>query len=420
MLPVKASSGGGKRPVSRTLLDGAKVIDVRTGQSEPAQILIEGERIVAVGARDDFGHDPAPAVLDIQGKTVMPGFANNHVHVGWSGMGWDGGPMGILRDQALNDSDGINGVKATVNLHRSLRAGLTALRDLGMNNSAFDAKDALKRGLIKGPRLFIAGKAIMCTGGHTWWCGREADGADGLRQAVREQVKGGADHIKLIANEATAQFTVEELTAAADEAHRLGRRVTAHATIPQAIRNVVAAGLDSIEHGGVAEDEVIETIVQRGMIVVPTLSPNVLQTERGPALGMPPEVVEARKRRFEKSPPGNGLTKMRRAGVKFAFGTDAGSPCVPHDEILGEIRALLALQIVTGPLDILRMLTIHSAELRGDADRLGTVEAGKLADLVILDGDPLTDIEAIGRVRHVFLGGEHLVQEGEFRAWYSW
>jgi imidazolonepropionase-like amidohydrolase len=401
------------------MLHGGTVIDVRTGRANHVDVLIDGEIIAAIGAPDAFGHAEEPTTIDITGMVLLPGFSNNHVHVGWSGLGWDGGPTGILRDQALYDSDGINGVKAAVNLHRSLRVGLTSLRDLGMNNSAFDAKEALRRGMVKGPRLYIAGKAIMCTGGHTWWCGCEADGPDGVRQAVREQVKRGADHIKMIANEATPQFTPEELGAAADEARRWGRRITAHATIPQAIRNVVQAHLDSVEHGGLADDDVLETMATRGMIVVPTLSPSVLQTERGPALGMPPEVVAARKRRFEKTPPGAGLAQMRRAGIKFAFGTDAGSPCVPHNEILGEMRALLAYDVVTRPLDVIQMLTINSAELRGDLDRVGTVEEGKLADLVVVAGDPLTDIDAMAKVRHVFLGGDHVVREGEMSSWYA-
>jgi imidazolonepropionase-like amidohydrolase len=111
---------------------------------------------------------------------------------------------------------------------------------------------------------------------------------------------------------------------------------------------------------------------------------------------------------------------MRAAGITFAFGTDAGSPCVPHDEILGEMHALLAHEVVTTPLDIVRMLTINSAVLRGDAERLGTVEQGKLADLVVVDGDPLTDIDALAKVRHVFVGGEHLVRDGEASQWYTW
>ena len=320
--------------MARVVLAGGFVLNVRTGNRDRADVLIDGNRIAGVGVVADVAKESDVSRVDIPGQTVLPGFSNNHVHVGWSGMGWDGGPTGILRDEALRDSDGINGIKAAANLRKSLRVGLTALCDLGMNMSAFDAKESLRRGLIKGPRLYIAGKAIMCTGGHTWWCGQEADGTDGIRAAVRAQIKAGADHIKIIANERTPQYTLDELRAAANEAHTFGKRITAHASIPQAIRNVVEAGFDSIEHGGPVDDDVLTRIVDRKMIVVPTFSPRVLQTERGPARGMPAAVAAARRRQAEQSPPGAFLVKMREAGVKFAFGTDAGSPCVPHDEIM--------------------------------------------------------------------------------------
>ena len=406
--------------MARVLLAGGFVVDVRTGSRDRADILIEGNRIARVGLATGTAKDPDAPRIDVRGQTVLPGFSNNHVHVGWSGQGWDGGPTGILRDEALHDSDGINGIKAAANLRKSLRVGLTALRDLGMNMSAFDAKEALRRGLIKGPRLFIAGKAIMCTGGHTWWCGQEADGPDGVRAAVRAQIKEGADHIKIIANERTPQYTPDELRAAAEEAHAFGKRITAHASIPQAIHNVVEAGFDSIEHGGPVDDGDLERIVDRKMIVVPTFSPRVLQTERGPARGMPAAVAAARRAQAEQSPPGAFLAKMREAGVKFAFGTDAGSPCVPHDEIMSEMESLLKYRAVTTPLEVIRMLTINSADLRGDADRLGSVDDGKVADLAVVDGDPLADVHVLGTVRHVFVNGEHLVKDGELEDWYEW
>ena len=396
------------------------MLDVRAGTRTAADVLVEGNRIARIARPGELGASADPAKLNVEGQTVLPGFSNNHVHVGWSGMGWDGGPTGILREESLHDSDGINAIKAAANLRKSLRVGLTALRDLGMRMSAFDAKEALRRGLLKGPRLFIAGKAIMCTGGHTWWCGWEADGADGIRAAVREQVKLGADHIKIIANERTPQYTVDELRAAADEAHRLGRRITAHASIREAIQNVVAAGFDSIEHGGPVDDDVLAQIVERRIFVVPTFSPRVLQTERGPKRGMPADVAATRRKQAEQTPPGAFLRRMHEAGVKFAFGTDAGSPCVPHDEIMGEMEALLRYEAVNTPLDVIQMLTINSAELRGDADRLGTVEEGKLADIITVEGNPLADIRVLGKVRHVFVDGTHLVDNGELRDWYSW
>lgn len=400
----------------RKLLTGGRVVDVRTGETTVQDVLLDGDRIGAVGE----GEGGEVESIDISGKTLLPGLSNNHVHLGWSGMGWDGGPQGILKDQALIDGDGFNAIKAYANLRKSVKVGLTSIRDLGMNNSGFDAKEALERGLVKGPRLEIAGQALMITGGHTWWCGYEVDGVDGMRRAVREQYKRGADIIKIMASEHTPQFTLDELKAATDEAHTLGMKITTHATIPQAIRNVVEAGFDSIEHGGPCDPDVIELIAERGIFVVPTNSPFVLQTNRGPERGMPEHVVAERKRRWAAAPRTDPLIEMHKAGVKFAFGTDAGSPCVEHDVIVPEMETLLEYGVVDTPLEVIQMLTINGAELRGHDANVGTIEVGKYADLIVVDGNPLEDITAFGNIVHVFVGGDQLVTNGEMTDWFDW
>ena len=250
-----------------------------------------------------------------------------------------------------------------------------------------------------------------------WWCGREADGEAEVTQAVREQIKNGASWIKVMASERLPQYSPAELRAMSDETHLHGKHITAHATIPDAIRNVVDAGFDCIEHGGPADDDVLEEIVRKGIFVVPTLSPMFLQTERGPAAGMPEHVVEARKKRFAANPPGDGPRRMAEAGVKMAFGTDAGSPCVPHDEILAEMQKLIETGIAKRPLDVIQMLTVNSAELLRESENFGTVEAGKYADLVVVEGNPVGDnIDDIANVRHVFLGGKRVFGGGRAAA----
>jgi imidazolonepropionase-like amidohydrolase len=392
----------------RSMLQGGRVMDVRTGKVAPGDVLIEDERIVAVGRSPEFGSDNGAAVIDVTGLTVMPGLANNHVHLGWDGLGWDGGPFGTLRDQGVNDSRAITALKSAVNLRKSLSVGLTAIRDLGMNLSNIDAAEAMSRDIVAGPRLYHTGRAIMCTGGHTWWCGREADGVAEVTQAVREQIKNGASWIKVMASERLPQYSPAELRAMSEETHLHGKHITAHATIPAAIRNVVDAGFDCIEHGGPADDDVLEEIVRKDIFVVPTLSPMFLQTERGPAAGMPEHVVEARKKRFAANPPGDGPRRMAEAGVKLAFGTDAGSPCVPHDEILAEMQKLLETGIAKRPLDVIQMLTVNSAELLRESQNFGAVEPGKFADLVVVEGNPVENIDDIANVRHVFLGGRRV------------
>ena len=294
-------------------------------------------------------------------------------------------------------------------MRRSLEAGLTGVRDLGMNDAGFIALDLQRRGLALGPRLYISGKAICMTGGHTWWCCREADGPDGVRQAVREQVRGGAVVIKMMASERRPQFTFEELKAAAEETHSLGCKITAHATLPVAIDNVLNAGYDCIEHGGPFSDEQIERMLEAGTMVVTTLSPGFLQAEHGLKYGMTPENVAARRERL-KNPVNAILTgKAGRAGVKLAFGTDAGSPAVPHNNIADEFRLLVEVGVVDSVKDVLLMATRNSAELNGVADTLGTLEPGKLADVILINGNPLENVHDIRNVEQVFIDGQRLL-----------
>jgi imidazolonepropionase-like amidohydrolase len=291
-----------------------------------ASLLIEGNKITAVGPSDSVSAPPDAQVVDVTGKFVMPGMFNNHAHLGWDG-------ARDLKLQGTQDAEYVTTAVVVMNLRRSLEAGLTGVRDLGMNDAGFIAVDLKKRGLAIGPRLYPCGKAICMTGGHTWWCCREADGPDGVRQAVREQVKGGAVVIKMMASERKPQFTVEELKAAADEIHNFGYKITAHATLPQAVDNVLDAGYDCIEHGAAFSDEQVERMLEAGTFVVTTLSPGFLQAEHGLKYGMTPEQVQARRERL-KNPVRAILTgNAGRAGVKLAFGTDAGSPAVPHNNI---------------------------------------------------------------------------------------
>jgi imidazolonepropionase-like amidohydrolase len=278
-----------------------------------------------------------------------------------------------------------------------------------MNDAGFIARDLQRRDLAIGPRLYITGRAICMTGGHTWWCCREADGPAGVRQAIREQVKGGAVAIKMMASGRWPQFSLEELQAAADEAHSTGIKITAHATIPQAIDNVLDAGFDCIEHGGAFSDEQIERMVKAGTFVVPTLSPGFLQAERGMDYGMSLAQVQARRERIKNPIRAVRTGEAGRAGVTLAFGTDAGSPAVPHHNIADEFKLLLRVGVVDSVKDILIMATQNSAELNGVADSLGTLEVGKLADLVVIDGNPIENVDDIANVEQVFLGGEHLI-----------
>lgn len=386
-----------------TLLRNGTLFDGTGSDAKPGHsLLIEEDKITAVGPTDAVSAPEGATVVELDGKFVMPGMFNNHAHLGWDG-------ARDLELQGKTDTDVVTTGVVIMNLRRSLEAGLTGVRDLGMNNAAFIAVEMKKRGLAVSPRLYICGKAICITGGHTWWACREADGADGVRQAVREQIKMGASWIKLMASERTPQFTVEELRAATEEAHSHNVKITAHATMPQAIDNVLEAGLDCIEHGGPFSDEQIERVKEAGMYVVPTLSPGFLQAEHGMKYGMTQEEVNRRRERL-KDPVNARLTgKAGRAGVPLAFGTDAGSPAVPHNDIVDECKLLLKVGVVDSPMDVLLMLTRNSAQLHGVIDTLGTLEAGKLADVVVIDGNPLEEMGDIANVEQVYLDGERVI-----------
>lgn len=389
--------------MSAILLKNGTLFDGTGADASPnTSLLIEGNKISAVGPADSVSAPPEAQVVDVTGKFVMPGMFNNHAHLGWDG-------ARDLELQGTQDPEYVTTAVVIMNMRRSLEAGLTGVRDLGMNDAGFIAVDLQKRGLAIGPRLYPCGKAICMTGGHTWWCCREADGPDGVRQAVREQVKGGAVLIKMMASGRVPEFTLEELKAAAEEMHNFGYKITAHATRPQAVDNVLAAGYDCIEHGAAFSDEQVERMLKAGTFVVTTLSPGFLQAEHGLKYGMTQEQVQARRKRLEN--PVNAILtgKAGRAGVPLALGTDAGSPAVPHNNIADEFRLLLEVGVVDSVKDILLMATRNSAELNDVADTLGTLEVGKLADVVVINGDPTKNVKDIRNVEQVYIDGQQLL-----------
>ena len=321
----------------------------------------------------------------------------------------------------MYDSDGINAIKAVANLRKSLQVGFTALRDLGMNNSQFDAKEALTRGMVRGPRLFIAGKAIMCTGGHTWWCGREADGPGRGRPRcrARAEVQARRSPASIHGKGVRRSSAARKLRTAANE-HLLGQRCRRTDACPERCATSLTRWTGSEAGRWWPTTTILATMAERGVMVVPTLSPGVMQTERGPARGMPEHTAVMRRERMTKNPPGAALRKMREGGRCFPPSAPTGSPYIKHNQIMGEMQALLKYGVVNTPLDVIQMLTVNSAKLRGDEKDLGTVETGKLADLVVIGGDPVDSISALGNVRHVFVGGEQLVTDGQLTDWYSW
>lgn len=358
--------------------------------------------IESVGATADLGSGAEGAtILGEPGMTVIPGLFNNHAHLAWDG-------ANDLATQALEDSPEISAYKCAANMQRSLRAGVTTVRDLGMNKTNLVAKQAVAQGIIRGPKLLVCGEAIVQTGGHTYWCCREASGPADMRRAVREQVRGGADLIKIMGCHDTLEFTDEELDAVVDETHRNGLKITAHATYDACIRRMLEHGVDTIEHGGAMTDETIQLLLDCGTYIVTTFAPIVMQAEQGEAWGVPAWKVAERKKAVADRSRYDGLVNAAKAGIPIVFGTDAGSPVVPHDVIAPELKFMVKLGICPDNEDALHSITSRSARMNGVTDR-GVLEPGLAADVVLLHGDPLVDLDAIEHVEAVFLDGARVV-----------
>lgn len=369
---------------------------------EDGFVEVIGGKITRVGSRAEMG-TPSVAITDTGGKTIMPGLIQSHGHLSWDG-------VHELSFQSMYDSPEIRAYKAAGNMLKSLRAGVTLVRDLGVHNANLFAKQAVAQGFFPGPRLLVSGESIIQTGGHTYWVCREASGADEMRRAVRDQVKGGADLIKIMACHDTLEFTDAELEAVIDEARRNRLPITAHATYDACIRRVAEFGVDCVEHGGSMSDETIQILLDKKIPIVTTFSALVMQAKPdiAKAFGIPEwKVLERQKAVGDKS-RFDGLVRAAKAGVPIVFGTDAGSPAVEHNVIAPELAFMVEVGVCPNNLDALRAITIRGAQLSKMDKKIGTVEAGKEADLIVVDGKPDEDLYALERVEMTFIAGKRM------------
>ena len=368
---------------------------------EDGFIEIKEDKIEAVGIASELGSRAKDAIDT--GGSILPGMFNSHAHLAWDG-------IHDLARQSMDDSPEISAYKSAGNMLISLRAGITTVRDLGMNTANIFSKQAVEQGIFPGPRLLITGEAIIQTGGHTYWCCREASGADEMRRAVREQVRAGADLIKIMACHDTLELTDEELDAVIDESHRNGLPITAHATRNDAIARVVRAGIDCVEHGGRRTDDTIQLLLERDVPIVTTFAPLVMQSQAEIArqYGIPEWKIEERQRAVADSGRYESLVKAANAGVVIGFGTDAGSPVVPHSVVAPEMKFMVKLGVVKDNYGALRSATSVAANINGLDEELGTLEAGKVADVVFVEGNPIDNLDALENVTATFVAGKQL------------
>jgi len=398
------------RPLFETnkenILFKLRVIEPKTRKViENGFVEIEDGKISKVGELSDLTDTQNnKKVVELKDHSILPGLMNSHAHLAWDG-------THDLAQQSMDDSVEISAYKSCANMLKSLRAGITLVRDLGMNKSNIFAKQAVEQGIYPGPRLKICGEAIVQTAGHTYWCCREASGPDEMRRAVREQVGAGADLIKIMACHDTLEFTDEELSAVIDETHRNGLYITAHATFNDAIDRVVDFGIDCIEHGGPMTDSTIDKVAKKNIPICTTFSPVVMQSnaEIARQYNIPEWKIKERQKIVKDKSRFESLVKAKKAGIEIIFGTDAGSPVVPHDAIVPEMKFMIDLGVVEDNLDAIQSATYRAAKVNKIDDKIGSLEIGKEADLIIVDGKPDKNIDDLSKIKQVYINGNRLI-----------
>jgi imidazolonepropionase-like amidohydrolase len=381
------------------VLTNLTIIDGTGAAPVPGQALvIEGQRISWLGPAGQLPEGSAAVAIDAGGATAMPGMINCHVH-----LTNDGSPD--LFGQVNRDTITTAALRGYLNLQQTLEYGITSVRDCGAaSNISIDLATAVADGLVPGPRIKAAGRVITMTGGHGHFIGREADGPDAVRQATRAEIKSGAHFIKAMATGGVLTPGViptqtalqqDELEQVAREAHNAGRRAACHAIGNGGIKNAIRAGIDSIEHGFYLDDEALELAIDRGTVLVPTLIAVNQIVNNGKSGAIPDWVVE--KAESESGHHRESFNAAVRSGMRIAAGTDAGTPFNPHTYMAQE----LALMVEYGmrPMDVIVAATRTAAQNLDLAPDVGTLEVGRLADVILVDGDPSTDISAVSRVR---------------------
>jgi imidazolonepropionase-like amidohydrolase len=367
-------------------------------------VAVEGERIAWIGPSAQAPAFDPHNVVDGKGHWLLPGMINCHVHLCNDG-------SADLFGQVLNDSVPIATIRSVINARLTLAAGITTVRDCGAASQiAIEIAKAVDSGLIEGPRVRAAGRVVTMTGGHGHFIGREADGPDEVRKAVRAEIKGGANFIKVMAtggvltpgvDPSQTAFQLDELQAAVEEAHKAGRPAASHAIGNGGIKNALKAGIDSVEHGFYLDDEAVNLALKNETFLVPTLIAVDQIVNNGAQGGIPDWVVK--KAQGESGHHRESFVMAVKSGMRIAAGTDAGTPFNPHGDLPLELAKMVEFGL--SPMLAIVAATSNAARLLRMDDQIGSVEKGKVADLILVPGDPLRDIGAMRRPAFVMKSG---------------
>jgi imidazolonepropionase-like amidohydrolase len=382
-------------------------------------IVVEGDRIKNVAPANAVKIPTGASVLDLSRSTVLPGLIDCHTHLGARADRYN-------EIYNFKDSPLTHAIFSVGNARKTLDAGFTSVRDVGSDPfMAVDLRNAIRDGFAVGPRIVASGPGISITGGHgdlnnyspetrVMMFPEErdfqiADGVDQIRHVVRAQVKYGVDVIKILAtggvlskgdNPGAPAYTFDELKAAAEEAHANGRKIAAHAHGTQGIKNAILAGIDSIEHASLIDEEGIRMAKDHGTYLVMDIYNDDYLLNEAPKVGLPTENLEKEKTvgRLQRE----NFAKAVKAGAKMAFGTDAG--VYPHGDNAKQFFYMVKYGMT--PAQAIRAATSSAADLIGRAKDVGTIEPGKYADIIAVDADPFSDVRAMESVSFVMKGGQ--------------
>ncbi len=414
---VATSAQNASAPEQLIYIHCGKFIDGSSDKvSRNVTIVVRNDRIAEVKTGDMSGGASPSATIDLGKETCLPGLIDSHTHVLLQG----DITAADYDEQLLKQSPEYRTILATVNARRALEYGFTSIRDVETEGAGYadvDVKKAINNGVIPGPRMQVATRALDVTGAYPLLGYAPnvsvphgvqlVDGADAARKAVREQISHGADWIKVYSDrnyrvredgvlDDIPTFTLEELKAIVDEAHRQRHKVASHAMALYGVHNSIEAGVDSIEHGNYIADDDMKAMVAHGTFYVPTIYVGAYVAEGRAAAGAPVwvKMLSIHEETFRRA---------LKAGVKIAFGTDAGG----FDWTVNPAKEF-AYMVKWGmtPTQALRSATTSAAELMGWSDQVGSIEPGKFADLVAVPGDPLADISMLEKVDFVMKGGK--------------